>query len=151
MFQRNNIIWRKGLVCKSSRVASNQVIQRNRWYNKRILIKGYSVPQDFSWIKNYKLLLIANIVEDAVSGLRQFLTTENSWKIKKNINYFILTNWICYYQIKFCSYYAFSLNQMSDIHVVWKHWPLKLRSHWAINPDSIAKFAINQKLSQKLL
>ena len=28
----------------------NQVI-----YNKRILIKGYSVPQDFSWIEDYKL------------------------------------------------------------------------------------------------
>ena len=26
-----------------------------RWYNKIILIKGYSVPRDFSWIENYKL------------------------------------------------------------------------------------------------
>ena len=26
-----------------------------RWYNKRILIKGYSVPRDFSWIENHKL------------------------------------------------------------------------------------------------
>ena len=26
-----------------------------RWYNKRILIKVYSVPWDFSWIENYKL------------------------------------------------------------------------------------------------
>ena len=45
----------------------------------------------------------------------------------KNTFYFISTNWICYWQIRFCSYYAFSLNQMSDIHEVWKYWPLKDR------------------------
>ena len=28
---------------------------KTRWSNKRILIKGYSVPWDFSWIENYKL------------------------------------------------------------------------------------------------
>ena len=28
-----------------------------RWYNKRILRKGSSVPRDFSWIENYKLCL----------------------------------------------------------------------------------------------
>ena len=28
-----------------------------RWYNKRILRKGSSVPRDFSWIENYKLYL----------------------------------------------------------------------------------------------
>ena len=55
MFRTNNRIWRKGLVCKSSSVASNQVIWQTRWYNKRILIKDYSVPWDFSWIENYKL------------------------------------------------------------------------------------------------
>ena len=27
-----------------------------RWHNKRMLTKGYSVPQDFSWIENYKLI-----------------------------------------------------------------------------------------------
>ena len=54
MFQRNNRIW--CLVCKSSSVASNQVIQQTRWYNKRISRKGYSVPRDLSWIKNYKLI-----------------------------------------------------------------------------------------------
>ena len=56
MFWRNNRIWRKDLVCKSSRVASNQMIQRTRWYNKRILRKGYSVPPDFSWTENCKLI-----------------------------------------------------------------------------------------------
>ena len=70
-------------------------------------------------------LLIANIVKGAVSGLRQFLATESPWKIMKNTFYFILTNWICYWQIRFCTYYAFSLNQMSDIREVWKYWLLK--------------------------
>ena len=70
-------------------------------------------------------LLIASIVNGAVSGLRQFLATESPWKIMKNTFYFILTNWICYWQIRFCTYYAFSLNQMSDIREVWKYWPLK--------------------------
>ena len=40
---------------------------------------------------------------------------------------------------------------MSDIREVRKHWPLKLGSHRVINPDSIAKFSINQKLRPKLL
>ena len=57
MFWRNNRIWRKGLVSKSSSVMSNQVLQQTRWYNKRILKKGYSVPRDFSWIENYKLCI----------------------------------------------------------------------------------------------
>ena len=29
---------------------------RPRGHNKRMLTKGYSVPQDFSWIENYKLI-----------------------------------------------------------------------------------------------
>ena len=40
LFRRNNRIWCKGLVFKSSRVASNQVIQRIKWYNKRLLTKA---------------------------------------------------------------------------------------------------------------
>ena len=56
------------------------------------------------------LLLLANIVKCAASGLRQFLATESPWKIMKNTFYFILTNWICYWQIRFWTYYAFSLN-----------------------------------------
>ena len=55
MFRRNNRIWLKYLVCKSSSVASNQVIQQTSWHSKRILRKGYLVPRDFSWIENYKL------------------------------------------------------------------------------------------------
>ena len=70
-------------------------------------------------------LLIASIVKGAVSGLRQFLATESPWKIMKNAFFFILTNYICYWQIKFCSYYAFWLNQMYDIREVWKYWSLK--------------------------
>ena len=38
-------------------VASHQT----RWYNKRMLTKGYSVPRDFSWIENYKLIWLALI------------------------------------------------------------------------------------------
>ena len=66
-------------------------------------------------------LLIANIVKGVLSGLRQFLATESPWKIMKNTFYFILTNWICYWQFRFCSYYAFSLKQISDICEVWKY------------------------------
>ena len=69
-------------------------------------------------------LLIASIFKGAVSGYRQFLATENPSKII-NAFYFILTNWICYWQIRFCSYFAFSLNQISDIREAWKYWLLK--------------------------
>ena len=68
---------------------------------------------------------IVNIVKGAVSSLRQFLATESPWKIMKNTFYFILTNWICYWQIRLCTYYVFSLNRMSDICEVWKYCPLK--------------------------
>ena len=34
--------------------------------------------------------LIANIVKDAVLGLRQFLATESPWKLMKSAFYFIL-------------------------------------------------------------
>ena len=43
--------------------------------------------------------------------------------VNRKPNFF--TNWIWYWQIRFFSYYAFSLNQMSDIREVWKYWPLK--------------------------
>ena len=36
-----------------------------------------------------------------------------------------LTNWIFYWQIRFCTYYEFSLKQMSDIRDVSKSWPSK--------------------------
>ena len=38
----------------ASRLLSRQI----RWYIKRILRKGYSVPRDFSWIENYKLFSV---------------------------------------------------------------------------------------------
>ena len=53
------------------------------------------------------------------------VATESSWKIMKNTFNFVLTNWVCCWQIRFCTYYAFSLNQLSDIRQVWKYWPLK--------------------------
>ena len=52
----------------------------------------------------------------------------SNWNPLKNHEktfYFTLTNWIFYWKIKFCTYYAFSLNQMSDIREVWKCWTLK--------------------------
>ena len=54
MFWQNNRFWQIGLVCKASSVASHQT----RWHNKRILIKGYSILRDFSWIENSKLILM---------------------------------------------------------------------------------------------
>ena len=71
MFWRDNRIWRKGLICKSSSIASNQVIQQTRWYNKRILIKGYSVPSDFSRIENYKLFWADSSKSTLVNVFRQ--------------------------------------------------------------------------------
>ena len=51
MSRRNNSIWCKSLVCKSSSVAFYQT----RWCNKRILRKGYSVPTGFlmDWKLNW--------------------------------------------------------------------------------------------------
>ena len=74
------------------------------------------------FMKLHKKPLLISII---VKGAEQFLATENPWKIMKNTFFFILTNWICYWQIIFCAYYAFSLNKMSDICEVWKYWPLK--------------------------
>ena len=58
-------------------------------------------------LKSFDPLLIANMVKGAVSGLKQFLATETPRKIMKNTFYFILTNRICYWQIRFCTYYAY--------------------------------------------
>ena len=52
MFQRNNKIWKIDLVYKTSSFVSHQI----KWHNKRISIKGFSIPRDFSCIENYKLL-----------------------------------------------------------------------------------------------
>ena len=51
MFRRNDKIWWKGIICNASSVPSNQT----RRYKTRKLRKNYLVPQDFSWIKNFKL------------------------------------------------------------------------------------------------
>ena len=76
--------------------------------------------------------MVATKIKGAVSDLRQFLATESPCKIIRNTFFFILTNWICYWQIRFCTYYAFSLNQMSYIREVWKYWPLKDR-FWSVS------------------
>ena len=49
------MIWRKGIVCKASSIASPQA----RWYIERMLTKYYSAPRGFSWIENYKLIWLA--------------------------------------------------------------------------------------------
>ena len=66
LFRRNNRIWRKGLVCKASSVPSNQT----RWYNKRILRKGYSIPRDFLWIENYKVKVAKQLYSNHTSQVR---------------------------------------------------------------------------------
>ena len=55
MFRTDNMIWRKGIVCKASSIASPQA----RWYIERMLTKYYSAPRGFSWIENYKLIWLA--------------------------------------------------------------------------------------------
>ena len=50
-----------------------------KWWPFKVFTKSHKSP-----------LLIANIVKDLVSDLRQFLTTESPWKIMKNAFYFIL-------------------------------------------------------------
>ena len=65
---------------------ANKIFSLLRW------IKNY-----FSWFfKGFQLLEII---------LRHKI-------IMKNNFYFILTNWIFYWQIRFCTYYEFLLNQM---------------------------------------
>ena len=90
----------------------------------------------FSWCSflyfRHQSTMVATKVKGAVSDLRQFLATESPWKIIRNTFFFILTNWICYWQIRFCTYYAFSLNQISYIREVWKYWPLKDR-FWSVS------------------
>ena len=46
LFRRNNRIWQIGLVSKASNVTPHQT----RWHNKKISVKGYSIPLDFLWI-----------------------------------------------------------------------------------------------------
>ena len=44
--------------------ADRPVSRLIRWYNKRILRKGYSVPWDFSWIENYKLFWVKRTIQN---------------------------------------------------------------------------------------
>ena len=68
-------------------------------------------------------LLIASIVKVTASGLRKYLANESPRKIMKNAFYFILTNYICYWQIQFCSYYAFWLGQLWSLKILAiKRW-----------------------------
>ena len=60
------------------------------------------------------LLLIANIVKDAVSGLTQFLTREGPWKIMKSVFYFTLET-LCVLKI-------FKLLSLLFVHVGKKAW-----------------------------
>ena len=73
------------------------------------------------------------------------------------------TNWICYLQVRFCSYYAFSLSKMSDFCEVWKYWPLKdgfrstlqkfsvviMSIHWFIKSSKYQQFLFWKKNSKK--
>ena len=54
-----------------------------------------------------------------------FWQLKSLWKIMKNTSYFVLTNWIFYWKIRFSIYYEFSLHQISDIREIWKYCSLK--------------------------
>ena len=80
----------------------------------------------------YKLLKTLKIYYQIFGNLCQLWNLCNEERqILKNsifdgsliINHIFQTT--CYWQIRFCTYYAFSLNQMSDIREVWKYWSLK--------------------------
>ena len=63
--------------------ASRPVIT-TRWYNKRILIKGYSVPRGFSWIwncKQYNKGVLTNFAKFTAKHLCQslFLNKVADW------------------------------------------------------------------------
>ena len=67
------------------------------WFANKIFSLLRWIQNYFSWFfKRFQLLEII---------LRHKI-------IMKNNFYFILTNWIFYWQIRFCTYYEFLLNQM---------------------------------------
>ena len=73
--------------------ASCPVLCLIRCYNKTILIKGYSVPQDFSWIENYKL--IENVYtgqkfSGILHSLNQLATKSCTHKIKQNLKLIVI-------------------------------------------------------------
>ena len=50
---------------------------KTRWYNNRILRKGYSVSRDFSWIENYKLIYLRQrLLRFLLLPFSRFLDTE---------------------------------------------------------------------------
>ena len=86
MLQRNNRIWCKCQVCKSS---SARLI---RWYNKpdditkNFLRKAYSALRDFAWIENCKLLweILQNSQENTCSWISFSVFSYEFCKICKN-------------------------------------------------------------------
>ena len=75
-----------------------------------------------SFVKSHESLLL---ISNTVKGAGQFQVTKSPWMIMKNAFYFILTNWMCYWKIRFSIYYAFSLSQIPDIREVWRYLSLK--------------------------
>ena len=76
MFRRNNSIWRKALVSKSSSVASNQVILQTKWY-KRILRKTFQFHGTFHGLKIANFFHKTSLAKG--SGLKKYdlLALEN--------------------------------------------------------------------------
>ena len=70
--------------------ASRLVSRLIRWYNKRILIKGYSVPRDFSWIENYKLYLVKLEYNKCLPIFAHVSVTYQNYVISKRSNHYVL-------------------------------------------------------------
>ena len=70
------------------------VSHQTRWYNKRMLTKGYSVPREFSWIKNHKLIWLALIT------CWCYFTTWSIWKQMWNYGSLSPNSWFsqCHFQ-----------------------------------------------------
>ena len=69
------------------------------------LLSKYEITINFN--TNFQNSFVAQsplLISNVVTGAGQFLATESPWKIMKNTFYFILTNWICYWQIRFCTH-----------------------------------------------
>ena len=127
---------------------------RRKFWRFRINSNWKSVPLrpiNFFGKLHKSPLLVPNIVKGTVSSLRQFLATESAGKIMKNTFYFILTNWISFWQIWFCSNHAFSLNQVSDIRKVWKYWALKMVSSQFLKNLKGFHFAVSGLKTFKIL
>ena len=60
---------------------SRPVSRLIRWYKKRISRKSYSIPRDFSWIENYKLIRIKNVPKTTFLA---FLSSWTSWFKSRN-------------------------------------------------------------------